>query len=235
MLSPQEREHKKGVFGRKSGEQEKKYEELYADFCVSGYTKLLADEYADAFINDAKKVAPGDIIQAARLYDNIHDLKSASFYLSMLEEVKKLSTEERFLFCVENLKNISKLGRWREAEDFRTENIDFLQKYSVKSEMDQRADLYIALSLSDCAAKRYTSAFRLLTGFGYKPKGKNDKKLLEILTTGIYICAKSGDSESLDNAVMNARAALGLFSEFEHEWTKGYYEKCINDAAEGII
>lgn len=235
MLSPQEREHKRGVFGRKSGEQAKKYEEIYAEFCASGYTKLLANEYADAFVNDAKKVSPGDIIQTACLYDKIHDLKMASYYLSMLEEVKKLSTEERFLFCVENLKNISKLGRWREAEDFRTENIDFLQKYSVKAEMDQQADLYIALSLSDCAAKHYTSAFRLLMGFGYKPKGKNDKKLIEILTTGVYICAKSGDNESLDNAVMNARAALGLFSEFEHSWTKAYYEKCIDEAAEGII
>ena len=84
-------------------------------------------------------------------------------------------------------------------------------------------------------AKKYMPAFKLLMNFGYKPQGKNDVKLLEILITGIYICSKTGDRESIDNAVENARSAMKLFTEFEHPWLKDYYEKQIEDAAQGII
>lgn len=235
MLSSQEREHKRGKFGKKSSEGTKKYDELYAKFSQEGYSKALAEEFSEYFVLDAKKPAPEDIIQAVRLYDRIHDLKNASFFLGKLEENKKLTNEEKFLYCTEALINKSKLGNWRDAEDFRTENINFMQKYSEKVDMNMLADMYIALALSDCAAKHYGSAFRLLTGFGYKPQGKNDKKLLDILITGVYICARSGDAASLENAVNNARAALGLFKEFDHSWTKEYYENRITEASEGMI
>ncbi|MBO5164275.1 MAG: hypothetical protein J6B75_07525 [Ruminococcus sp.] len=235
MLSLQEREHKKGMFAKKTSENIKKYSELYAEFCQNGYTKALAEDYADFFVENAKKPAHGDIIQTAQLFDRLHDFKSAAFYLERLEDVtKKMTHEEKFLYCIEALKNKSKLGNWRDAEDFRTENINFMQIHSDKVDMNQKADMYIALALSDCAARHYSSAFRLLTGFGYKPQGRNDVKLLEILTTGVYICAKSGDTASVENAVNNARAALGLFKEFEHSWSKSYYETRIAEAAEGI-
>ena len=46
---------------------------------------------------------------------------------------------------------------------------------------------------------------------------------------------RSGDEASLENAVNNARAALALFSDYEYYWTKDYYEKAIEEAAEGVI
>ena len=238
MLSPQERERKKGVFAKalRSGgnEDTKRYMELYADFSQLGYTKNLANDYADAFVNDCKKPLAEDIIQTVRLFDRIRDFGSAEFYLDMLKD-KKLSNEDKFAYCIESLKNLSKQGHWRPAVDFRTENINFMQNHSEKVDMQQRADLYIALALVDCAAKKYMPAFKLLMNFGYKPQGKNDVKLLEILITGIYICSKTGDRESIDNAVENARSAMKLFTEFEHPWLKDYYEKQIEDAAQGII
>lgn len=235
MLSPQERENKKITFAKKTNENTAKYAELYSDFSQRGYSKRLAEEYADFFVINVKKPCAGDILQTVRLYDKIHDYKNAAYYLEKLEEIKKLNNEERFLYCIASLLNRSKLGNWRDAEDFRTENIQFMQEYSVKVDMDRLADLYIALAHSDCCARHYSSAFRLLTGFGYRPKGRNDTKLLEILITGVYICAKSGDQASVDDATENARTALGLFREFEFPWSKTYYEQRIADAAEGIV
>ncbi len=238
MLSPQERERKKGVFAkalRSGGNADtKRYMELYAEFSNSGYSRSLAEDYADAFVNEHKKPLPEDILQTVRLFDRIRDLSSAEFYLDMLKD-KKLSNEDKFVYCIEALKNKSKLGHWRDAVDFRTENINFMQNYSEKVDMMQRADMYIALALVDCAAKHYTQGFKLLMGFGYKPQGKNDSKLLEILITGIYICSKTGDQQSVDNAVENAHGAMKLFTEYEHPWTKAFYEKLIEDAAQGII
>ena len=238
MLSPQDRQHKKGVFAKafRSGgnAQAKRYEELYADFCKDGYTRELAESYADSFVNESKKPLPENILEAVNLFDRVHDLSSAEFYLEMLRD-KKMNNEDKFVYCVEMLKNISKVGHWRDAEDFRTENINFMQNYSEKVTMQQRADMYIALALADCSAKHYAQAFKLITGFGYKPQGRNDTKLLELLITGIYICSKTGNQESVDNAIDNARSALKLFSEFEHTWTKDYYEKCIEEASQGII
>lgn len=237
MLSTQEREHKRGMIAktfRQSGTDVKKYDELYIQFCHDGYSKDLAELFADTFVNEPKKPAPDDIIQTAQLFDRVHDLSSAEFYLDMLKD-KKLGNDDKFSYCVEMLKNKSKQGHWRDAEDFRTENINFMQNYSEKVDIKQRADMYIALALVDCAAKHYTQAFKLLTGFGYKPQGKNDTKLIEIVITGVYICAKSGDEGSLENAVNNAHSALKLFSDYEYYWTKAYYEKCIEEAAKGII
>ena len=238
MLSPQERERKKGLFAkalRSGGNAEtKKYMELYADFSQLGYTSDLANEYADSFVNDQKKPLAEDILQSAKLFDRIRDYGSAEFYLDMLKE-KKLSNDDKFAYCIETLKNKSKQGHWRDAVDFRTENINFMQNYSEKVDMKQLADMYIALALVDCASKKYMPAFKLLMGFGYKPQGKNDVKLLEILITGIYICSKTGNQESIDNAVENAHGAMKLFTEYEHPWLKAYYEKLIEDAAQGII
>lgn len=235
MISPSER--KKNNFAKSLrpsfGAEMKKYEELYAMFTDNGYTKELCEEYADAFINDVKKPAADDIIQLADFYDRIYDNKSAFFYLDMLMD-KKLSGDEKFSYCIETLKTQSKLGKWRDAEDFRTENINFMQIFAQKKPLSQQADMYIALALADCAAKRYREAFKLMN-FGYKPQGKNDTKLLEIMITGVYLIARSGETEGLDAAVDSAHACLRLFSEFEYSWSKDYYLSCIDKAAEGII
>ena len=160
--------------------------------------------------------------------------KYHEFYLEMLAD-KKLSGEDRFIYCINSLNVKSKQGHWRDAEDFRTENINFMQKQSEKVDMDLRADLYIALALADCAAKHYTQGFKLLMGFGYKPKGKNDLKLLDILITGIYICSQTDNQGTVYNAVSNAHSAMRLITEYEHPWLEDYYEQRIKDAAEGII
>ncbi len=238
MLSPQERERKKGVFAkalRSGGNADtKRYMELYADFSELGYTRELAENYADAFVNEHKKPLAEDILQTVRLFDRIRDFGSAEFYLYMLKD-KKLNNDDKFGYCIEALKNKSKQGHWRDAVDFRTENINFMQNHSEKVDMKQRADLYIALALVDCATKKYMQAFKLLMNFGYKPQGRNDSKLLEILITGIYICSHTGNQESIDNAVENAHGAMKLFTEYEHPWLKAFYEKQIQDAAQGII
>ena len=94
--------------------------------------------------------------------------------------------------------------------------------------------MFIALALTDCAAKHYNQAFKLMK-FGYRPQGKNDTKLLEIMITGVYLLACSGDEEGLEAAVESTSACLRLFSEFEFSWSRDYYEKCIQEAAQGII
>lgn len=235
MIPPSER--KKNSFTKSLkpsfGAEMKKYEELYAMFTNDGYTKELCEEYAEAFINNAKKPAADDIIQVASLYDKIYDNKSAAFYLEMLAE-KKLSGDDRFNYCIEMLKAQSKLGRWRDAEDFRTENINFMQNTSQKKSISEQADMYIALALADCAAKRYREAFKLMK-FGYKPQGKNDTKLLDIMITGVYLIARSGETEGLEGAVESAHGCLKLFTEFEYRWSKKDYLSRIDKAAEGII
>lgn len=211
----------------------KKYEEIYQLYTTEGYSKELCELYSDAFVNDIKKPAPEDIIQLAKLYDRLHENKTADFYLQMLED-RKLSGDDKYNYCIEVLKTRSKLGKWRDAEDFRTENINFLQNYSQKKNLQQQADLYIALALTDCAAKKYNDAFKLMK-FGYKPQGKNDTKLLEIMITGVYLLTQCGDVYGAAAATDSANACLKLFSEFEFSWSKEYYEKCIENAAEGII
>ena len=155
------------------------------------------------------------------------------FYLEMLAE-KKLSGDDKFAYCVASLKVLSKLGQWRDAEDFRTDNINFLQNFAQKKPQKQQADMYLALALTDCAAKHYTQAFRLMK-FGYKPHGRNDTTLLEIFITVVYIFACSGDSEGLEDALGNARSCLKLFSGFEFPWMQQYYEQRIEDASNKII
>ena len=121
MISPTER--KKSSFAKallpSFGAEMKKYEEIYQVFAEEGYTKNLCEQYADAFVDNAKKPAVEDILQLVELYDRIHDLKNAQFYLEMLAE-KKLSGDDKFAYCVASLKVLSKLGQWRDAEDFRT-------------------------------------------------------------------------------------------------------------------
>lgn len=235
MISPTER--KKSSFAKallpSFGAEMKKYEEIYQVFAEEGYTKNLCEQYADAFVDNAKKPAVEDILQLVELYDRIHDLKNAQFYLEMLAE-KKLSGDDKFAYCVASLKVLSKLGQWRDAEDFRTDNINFLQNFAQKKPQKQQADMYLALALTDCAAKHYTQAFRLMK-FGYKPHGRNDTTLLEIFITVVYIFACSGDSEGLEDALGNARSCLKLFSGFEFPWMQQYYEQRIDDASNKII
>ncbi|MBR1592211.1 MAG: hypothetical protein IJ666_04290 [Ruminococcus sp.] len=224
----------------------KKYDELYQLYCQKGYTKQLCEEYADAFINDVKKPANEDILQTARLYDMIHDNDNAEFYLDMLSD-RKLGGEEKYDFCIQMLKTRSKLNHWRDAEDFRTENINFMQNHAEKTSPQKKADLYIALALADCAAaysydgdsltkqKKFNMAFGMLMKNGYKPHGAHDMKLLEILITGVYICACSEDVSEIENAVQNAKSYLRIIGNFEFDWCSDYYEKRISDAAVMIL
>ena len=161
MLSPMERKKIGFPLLASSTAELKKYVDVYSLFVESGYTRELCDAYSDAFIDNAKKPAPFDILQLASFYDKIMDHKTAAFYLDKLTD-KKLSGEERFDYCTGMLRTISKIGNWRDAEDFRTRNIGFLQKQAPKMSQKKQADLYIALSLADCAAKSYTPALKLL-------------------------------------------------------------------------
>ena len=94
--------------------------------------------------------------------------------------------------------------------------------------------MYIALALADCAAKNYEQAGKLLTAFGFKPEKRSDTTLLEMMITAVYICAKSGDPDSLAVAVANAEAAKKITA-FEFPWCKDYYEQCIQEASEGVL
>ena len=233
MISPVER--KKMTFSiRPSHNAEiKKYEEVYLTYANTGYTKDLCEQYATVFVDNNKKPNAIDVVQLAVLYERILDYKTAAFYLDSLEE-RKLGGIEKFDYCVEALKVKSLMGKWRDAEDFRTENINFMQKHSEKVSIQRQADLYIALALADCAAKHYDQALKLLK-FGYKPQGKNDFKLMEIFLTALYIFAKAGDEEGIEGALENARCCLNLFSKFEFSWGREYWEKRIEDAAKGVF
>ena len=122
MLSPMERKKIGFPLLASSTAELKKYVDVYSLFVESGYTRELCDAYSDAFIDNAKKPAPFDILQLASFYDKIMDHKTAAFYLDKLTD-KKLSGEERFDYCTGMLRTISKIGNWREAADFRTANI----------------------------------------------------------------------------------------------------------------
>ncbi|MCR5111829.1 MAG: hypothetical protein K6B38_13165 [Ruminococcus sp.] len=233
MISPVERKKITRSIRPSHNAEMKKYEEVYLTYANTGYTKDLCDQYAAAFVDDVKKPNTVDVIQLAMLYEKIFDYKMAAFYLDSLEE-RKLGGLEKYHYCVEALKTKSLLGKWRDAEDFRTENIDFMQKQSEKLSSQRQADLYMALALTDCAAQNYDQALKLLK-FGYKPQGKNDKKLLEIFITALYIFAKANDEEGVEGALKNANSCLEMFSKFDFSWGKDYWEKRIADASQGII
>ncbi|MBO7475071.1 MAG: hypothetical protein J6U00_13925 [Ruminococcus sp.] len=233
MLSPMERKKVGFPLLTSSAVELKKYVDVYGLFIETGYTTELCDAYSDAFIDNAKKPSSFDFIQLASFYDKIMDHKSAYFYLDKLSE-RKLSGEERFDYCTGMLRSISKIGNWRDAEDFRTANISFLQKMSSKVSQKKEAELYIALALADCAAKNYTQALKLLK-FGYKPQGKNDVTLLEIFITAVYIFARSGDSVGLEGALGNAEGCLKLFKKFDFSWEEAFYRDRVDNAAKGIL
>ena len=228
MISPNER--KKIGFPLLSQNAEmKKYVEVYSLFAESGYSKELCQAYSDAFLDNVKKPSPFDIVQISALYDRIHDHKTAYFYLEKLVN-KRLSGDERFFFCTQVLNTLSKIGNWREAENFRTNNISFLQKYSEKATQNMQARLYMALALTDCAAKNYQQGLKLLK-FGYKPHGAKDMTLLEIFITAVYIFAKANDVEGLEGALHNADCCLALFKDFDFPWQSHYYRERIEKKA----
>lgn len=233
MISPNDRKKIGFPLLVSHASEMKKYTEVYGLFLESGYTKELCEAYADAFIDNAKKPSSFDIIQLASLYDRIYDHKTAFFHLEKLLD-KKMSSDERFFFCNEALKTYSKIGNWREAADFRTANINFLQRYTEKAPLKKQAELYMALALTDCAAKNYQQALKLLK-FGYKPQGANDFVLLEIFITVVYIFAKADDEEGLKGALGNAQSCLKLFKQFNFPWQKEYYEERIENAANCIL
>ncbi|WP_028517212.1 hypothetical protein [Ruminococcus flavefaciens] len=233
MISPNERKKIGFPLLASANAEMKKYAEVYSLFAENGYSKELCDAYADAFLDNVKKPSPFDIVQLAALYDRIHDHKTAFFYLEKLTE-KKLGGDDRFFFCVEVLTILGKIGNWREAENFRTNNISFLQKHSEKASLNMQAALYMALAVTDCAAKNYRQGLKLLK-FGYKPQGSKDTTLLEIFITAVYIFAKANDKEGLEGALHNAECCLALFKDFDFPWQGEYYRERIENAANGIL
>ena len=233
MISPMERKKISFSIRPSHNAEMKKYEEVYLTYANTGYTRDLCEQYAAAFVDDIKKPNVIDVVQLAMFYERIQDYKMAAFYLDSLSD-RKLGGLEKYHYCIENLKVKSLLGKWRDAEDFRTENIDFMQKQSEKLSSQRQADLYMALALTDCAAKHYDQALKLLK-FGYKPRGKNDKKLLEIFITALYIFAKAEDEEGVEGALGNAKSCMNLFSKFEFSWCQEYWENRIADAANGVF
>ncbi|WP_295070371.1 hypothetical protein [Ruminococcus sp.] len=233
MISPNERRKIGFPLLASTNSEMKKYTDVYSLFAENGYSKDLCEAYADAFLDNVKKPSPFDIIQVAALYDRIHDHKTAFFYLEKLTE-KKLGGDERFYFCIEVLSILGKIGNWREAENFRTNNISFLQKHCEKATATMQAQLYIALAITDCAAKNYQPGLKLLK-FGYKPQGPKDITLLEIFITAVYIFAKAGDKEGLEGALHNADCCLALFKDFDFSWQSHYYRERIENAANGIL
>jgi len=209
----------------------KKYDELYQMYCNDGYSKELCDMYADSFVDTVKKPLTDDIMQTAMLYDKIHDLKNVRFYLEMLNE-RKLTDDQKFRWCVETLKNKSQLEDAQDVQNFRTQHIDFMQNYASRPE--SKADMNISLALTDCASKQYNDAFKLL-GFGYRPKDKNDEKLLDIFTAIVYVYSFSTNNEAIKSAIKKAQDCLDYFSRFDFGWRKNYYIRRIRDASNGII
>ena len=67
---------------------------------------------------------------------------------------------------------------------------------------------------------------------GQRPSGLFNRKWAK--DSKSYICAKSGDPDSLAVAVANAEAAKKI-TEFEFPWCKDYYEQCIQEASEGVL
>ena len=233
MLSPIERKKTTFSLFPSHSTDMKKYDEVYLTFANTGYNKELCEFYAQTFIDNVKKPNTIDILQLAKLYEKIHDHKTALYYLNTLQD-KKLSGNEKYYYCIQTLKAISLSGNGLDAEHFRTQNINFMQNYSEKLSLQKQADLYISLALSDCAGKNYDQALKLLK-FGYKPQGKNDPKLLEIFITAVFIFAKSNDAEGLDGALENAISCLRLYSNFDFGWYKEYYVNRISDASKGIF
>lgn len=233
MLSPIERKKVGFPILTSSAAELEKYNGVYGLFVENGYTNELCEAYADAFISNSKKPVPFDIIQLASLYDKIADHKSAYFYLEKLSNTK-LGGEEKFDYCTLMLRTISTIGNWRDAVDFRTTNINFLQKHSPKVSKQKEAELYMSLALTDCASKYYAQALKLLK-FGYKPSGRNDTTLLEIFITVIYIFARAGDKEGVQGAVSNAETCLNLFKLYNFTWEEEFYKNRINSAAKGIL
>lgn len=231
MLSTTERK-KLGL--AKGFGSDKKYDEIYQQFAVGGYSKELCESFADTFVNNVKKPSASHIIQLAILYEKIFDYKRSDYYLELLSD-KRLSADEKYHYCMHKLRSISLVGNWRDAEDFRTENIDFIQTYMEKKKLlNDDVDMHTALALVDCAAKRFAYSFKTLN-FGYKPKGRNDEQLLRMFIAVVYIYYKSGDAEGLEQAKINAISCLKLFNEFKFSWSKDHYAMLIENAANGIL
>jgi len=207
----------------------KTYDEIYQIFCNTGYTQEIARLFAKFFVDEGKNPSNKDIIQAAELYDKIRDTQKSLYYLGMLKD-KKLNHSEKFDYCVLMLRVISKRGKWRDAETFRTQNISFLQTYAEKTTPERKTSLYISLALADCAAKKYKQAFKMLKSADYKPIGKRDTVLMEILITGIYIYACAEDTEVSRAVSVSVRSTESDDVEYD-QW---YFDWRIEEAEKAL-
>ena len=125
MISPIDRKKMSFSLRPSHNAEMKKYEEVYFTYANTGYNKDLCEQYAETFVDNVKKPNPFDMVQLAVLYERIHDYKTAYFYLEQLAD-KKLGGAEKFAYCIETLRTLSLLGKWRDAIDFRTDNINVI-------------------------------------------------------------------------------------------------------------
>ena len=211
----------------------KKYPDLIDLFSTEGYSSRFCREFADTFIENAKKVDDADIVNAMTFYCFSGDLSTAERYLEMVN-VKKLNAEERFEFGCTALNIYGRSGDWRSGVEFRDENVSFLEKYARKQkDPEPLVKLYLALSLIDCAQQKYGRAYRLINTF--KPRNRNDVLFLQVLITVIYICAKAGDESQLSDATCAAYRYLEKCNTFEYTWSRDYLIKKIEAARIGMF
>lgn len=212
----------------------KKGKKAYEIFRAEGFTCNFCDTYRQTYVNTSSPFPP-HIVLCASYYSKISEHDTADMILKHIKNPDKLDGESRFLYCIEFLTICGKTGDWNKGEKFRTRNIGFLQKYAEKrKDPEYKVNMYIALSLVDCAHQNYADAFTLLN-FGYKPYGKNDTNFLDILINAIYIYSKMKDQDNLNTAIDNADTFLSNFTKFDYHWQSQYYKDNIQKAIWGKL
>jgi len=203
-------------------------------FLSEGFTCKFCDTYRKIYI-DKGNAFPPHIIKCASYYEKICEHDTADMLLNRIRKPERLDRESRFLYCILTLNLCGKTGDWTKGEDIRKKNIGFMQKYVDKQKNPEyEVNMYIALSLIDCACKHYADAFTLLN-FGYKPSGKNDTNFLDILINAVYIYSKTKNDDNLNTAINNASTFLENFTSFKYPWSKQYYKDLIKKASCGKL
>lgn len=222
-------------FMRKSEENRiEKIAGIYAVYEQNGLSENYCQTFAEFFVNNTNQPANEYLIYLASLYRRLGKADMTNFYLERVD-LKKISDEDKFFYCLEKLFYYGKANAWRDAVDFRNKNINFIQTYmQKKKDPSHCVTMYIALAIVDCASGKYADAFSLLN-CGYKPKGANDVYFMNILITAVYVYFKMGDADNLNTAVENAWKYLRTFTRFRYTWEKADFERRINNAQIGIL
>lgn len=216
-------------------DEKQKGVEAYQIFCSEGFTCKFCDTYRRAYIDNGNPFPPRIII-CASYYEKIGENHTANMLLKKIKKPERLDKESRFNYYLEMMMVCGKNGDALNGEIIRNKNIGFIQKYVHKKRYkpEYRINMSIALSLVDCACKRYGDALSLLN-YGYKPNGKNDENFLNILITAVYIYSKAQNDDNLITAVKNAKTFLNHFTKFKFPWQPDYYNERIKKASKGNL